>query len=102
MVGFAGTLRKSVETVTQCCKKKLPRRESRCRSLGLLLARAPPCEEKDDGFEPAGNADLAEDVLEVNFDRVAGETQVVCHFFVGLAEHQEIDDFPFPRAQVQP
>src|SRR5206468_13063854 len=102
MVCFAGTLRKSVETVTRCCKKKLPRRESRCRSLGLLLARTPSGEEKDDGFESAGNADLAEDVLEVSFDRVAGETELVGHFFVGLGEHQEIDDFPFPRAQVQP
>src|SRR3989442_12145865 len=96
MVCFAGTLRKSVETVTRCCKKKLPRRESRCRSLGLLLARTPSGEEKDDGFESAGNADLAEDVLEVGFDRVAGETELVGHFFVGLGEHQEIDDFPFP------
>src|SRR5439155_26164852 len=102
MVRFAQARRKSVETVTQCCKKKFLRRESRCRSLGLLLARAPPGEEKDDGFEPARNADLAEDVLEVSFDRVAGETELIRHFFVGLAEHQEIDDFPFPRAQVQP
>src|SRR2546425_13100648 len=101
MVGFAEARRKSVEKVTPCCKKKLPRREFRCRSLGPVLVRTAPCEEKDDGFEPAGNADLAEDGLEVSFDRVAGETELVGHFFVGLGEHQEIDDFPFPRAQVQ-
>ena len=79
-----------------------PRREFRCRSLGPVLVRTAPCEEKDDGFEPARNADLAEDVLEVSFDRVAGETQVVRHLFVGLAEHEEIHNLMLARAQVQP
>ena len=53
----------------------------------MSLARAPPCEEKDDGFEPTGNANLAEDVLEVSFDRIAGETEMIRHLFVGPAEH---------------
>jgi hypothetical protein len=55
--------------------------------LDMSLARAPPCEEKDDGFEPTGNANLAEDVLEVSFDRIAGETEMIRHLFVGPAEH---------------
>ena len=76
MVVCVGKWLKSNEKVTRRCKRKF-----------MSLVRTPPCEEKDDGFEPAGNADLAEDVLEVSFDRIAGERELVRHLFVGPAEH---------------
>src|SRR6266702_3599576 len=71
-------VRKMVVCVGKClkCNEKVTRR---CKRKFMSLVRTPPCEEKDDGFESAGNADLAEDVLKVSFDRIAAKRELVRH-----------------------
>src|SRR5213596_1060172 len=68
---------------------------------GGSLRYALPREEKNDRFKTAGDTDLPEDVLEVGFDGVAREAQLIGHYLVRFSQDEQIHDLLLAHAEIQ-